>query len=350
MAQQTLSYPHGLSVDSGVANSEIVTLDQARVHGPPYPNEATAALVPSLLNAEDATSLVVSVLHAILDWLSRLQRGSLRLPGPTDIATVLRPPFILDFSVVDAYAAEEPILPPAPPVLDELLANWHSSLSAKVQDDIISTMEYKEQGNRVLQQLDALGSDILARGIVQDTDPEVPEESTQSSTATMSELVANIEITNDLLGSPVADLFSFWDAMVQAFVLHPKDDVIQDDVDQPEVSASDGESFHWEKRQLRAAIISDSPARKESAWRIVRGLEPMARKHRSTYGAFLCSGAPLLLRWDRSLVQLTRRYLLSLQVVQGHPSLVAQLFLAIAYRGVADFVELVKEWTEDVMY
>nr|GAT57981.1 predicted protein [Mycena chlorophos] len=160
-----LAHPPDLSIDHNVltVGSPARTIahdsDSPCPHDPDSP-DSEKSLVETLMNAEDATSLVVSVLHFII--------------------AAPNAPFILDFSALDG--AEKPTSPP--PTLDELLVHRQTSLRPKAQEDIISTMEYQEQGNRVLQQLDALGNDVLARGIVQDIDFAVSDDP-ESSTVTV---------------------------------------------------------------------------------------------------------------------------------------------------------------------
>nr|GAT57974.1 predicted protein [Mycena chlorophos] len=55
---------------------------------------------------------------------------------------------------------------------------------------------------------------------------------------------------------------------------------------------------------------------------------------------------PLFKIWLKSLEELRSRYKDALTSVQAMDPLVKHLFLAIAYRGVGDFVEAIEEWKE----
>nr|GAT57973.1 predicted protein [Mycena chlorophos] len=124
--------------------------------------------------------------------------------------------------------------------------------------------------------------------------------------------------------SPVDDLFSLFYVAQWAAVFHPDGDGL------PMVQDLRKQLAEGERMQTTRELQDINPHNTSKA----------------DGGRILPLLGPLFKIWLKSLEELRSRYKDALTSVQAMDPLVKHLFLAIAYRGVGDFVEAIEEWKE----
>ncbi|KAF7316184.1 hypothetical protein MIND_00136600 [Mycena indigotica] len=276
----------------------------------------------SLVLCESPSSLFTSVLHVMLGWLSMFQNGFLH-----------RDPSIGNLLALEA--AEE--MPPFE--IDDALLKGNKSLE-EIETSLTQLEpkdhDHKPQAERIRKFMQVLAVGTKSSAVAIDGDNAVKwhefnaarNVSRSGTIEFMSpELVTVFASKKPYLHSPVDDLYAHFYVTQWAAVFHP---------------TPKGERLEVLRNQL------STNNSKDGVKATVMTLRPAPADIRN-YGGFLCKCASLFDLWDAKLRKLWPDYRAAFEEVnqiENNEELLRSLFMTYAYRGVADYMEVLAEWRE----
>ncbi|KAJ7065035.1 hypothetical protein C8F01DRAFT_786607 [Mycena amicta] len=276
----------------------------------------------SLVDSKDPSSLFRS---AMLRWLAILKAGFLH--REISIGNLLR--FKEVFTIEWPFKIDDSLAQPhdeTTPAIDSL------SLNDPLSDD---PHDYKTQAERVQRLLRDLGVEEKAFGFMIDDDDAVkwhefgpPRRAARSGTYEfMSDnLREALQNHSEYLHSPVDDLHSFYYVAQWAAAFH------QVDGDHPSLE------------RLRAHLAGTGRA---EATNKIRALRPL-RSDQELYGKFVPKCGRFLRAWHLKLGDLRGDYKEAFEPFwkpeNRNSNHLQSLFFTFAYRGVADYMEVLVEW------
>ncbi|KAF7316187.1 hypothetical protein MIND_00136900 [Mycena indigotica] len=273
----------------------------------------------SLVLCETPSSLFTSIRHAMLGWLSMFQKGFLHR----------------DPSINNMLALETAVEIPPFEINHTLLAHGSSMKDIEFPADLRrEDHDYRAQAERVEKLIRILDVGTQATGILIGIDDDeaakwfesnAPQKASRSGTIEFisAQLTDAITFKRTHLRSPVDDLYACFFVAQWAAVHHNSTGIFIGDL---------RTQFNTH-REIATGTIKDLCYRPGS-------------QDFEDYGGFLCKCGPLFLSWDDKISNMRRSYKYALRYISDNEEPLKSLFITYAFRGVADYMEVLAEWKE----